>query len=225
MIGNRFIQFDPNANGKSRFEQLLDLFLQLLTYTSGDVNEALQWMNELDKKYQLTDEEYGMGDFIEDLKRNGYIKDNNETGALEITAKSEQSIRKKSLEEIFGKLKKSKQGDHTTNKPGQGDEISPDHRPFQFGDMLEQIDFTESIRNAQINHGVESFQMQEDDLQIRETDFKAQTSTVLMIDISHSMILYGEDRITPAKKVAMALSELITTKYPKDTLGHCSVWQ
>ena len=63
-----------------------------------------------------------------------------------------------------------------------------------------------------------SFNMQEDDLQIRETDFKSQTSTVLMIDISHSMILYGEDRITPAKKVAMALSELIQTKYPKDTL-------
>ena len=62
------------------------------------------------------------------------------------------------------------------------------------------------------------FSMHEDDLEIRETDFKSQTSTVLMIDISHSMILYGEDRITPAKKVAMALSELITTKYPKDTL-------
>jgi uncharacterized protein with von Willebrand factor type A (vWA) domain len=60
--------------------------------------------------------------------------------------------------------------------------------------------------------------MHEDDLEIRETDFKAQTSTVLMIDISHSMILYGEDRITPAKKVAMALAELITTTYPKDTL-------
>ncbi|MGN6355334.1 MAG: vWA domain-containing protein [Parafilimonas sp.] len=218
MIGNRFVKFDPAANGKSKFEQLLDIFMQLLTYTSGDADEALQWMNELDKKYQLTDDEYGMGDFIDDLKRNGYIKDNSETGALQITAKSEQSIRKKSLEEIFGKLKKSKQGDHATNKPGQGDEISPDYRPFQFGDMLEQIDFTESIRNAQINHGVESFQMHEDDLQIRETDFKAQTSTVLMIDISHSMILYGEDRITPAKKVAMALSELITTKYPKDTL-------
>ena len=84
--------------------------------------------------------------------------------------------------------------------------------------MLEQIDFTESIRNAQINRGIENFSMQEDDLQIRESDFKTQTSTVLMIDVSHSMILYGEDRITPAKKVAMALSELITTKYPKDTL-------
>lgn len=217
MLGHRFIKFDPNAEGKTKFEQMLDLFMQLLTYTNGDVSEALQWMNELDKKYQLTDDEYGMGDFIDDLKKNGYIKDN-ETGSISITAKSEQSIRKRSLEEIFGKLKKSRQGDHKTKKPGLGDEISPDSRPFQFGDMLEQIDFTESIRNAQINHGIDSFSLQEDDLQIRETDFKAQTSTVLMIDISHSMILYGEDRITPAKKVAMALSELITTKYPKDTI-------
>lgn len=218
MIGHRFVQYDPNAQGKTRFEQMLDLFMQLLTYTNGDVAEALQWMNELDKKYQLTDDEYGMGDFIDDLKNNGYIKDDPQTGAIEITGKSEQSIRKRSLEEIFGKLKKTKTGNHNTFKPGQGDELNPETRPFQFGDMLEQIDFTESIRNAQINHGVESFNMQEDDLQIRETDFKAQTSTVLMIDISHSMILYGEDRITPAKKVAMALSELITTKYPKDTL-------
>ncbi len=218
MLGHRFVQYDPNAQGKTRFEQMLDLLMQLLTYTNGDITEALQWMNELDKKYQLTDDEYGMGDFIDDLKHNGYIKEDQQTGAFEITGKSEQSIRKRSLEEIFGKLKKTKTGNHNTFKPGQGDELNPESRPFQFGDMLEQIDFTESIRNAQINHGVESFSMQEDDLQIRENDFKAQTSTVLMIDISHSMILYGEDRITPAKKVAMALSELITTKYPKDTL-------
>src|ERR1700754_834401 len=131
MRGFHFTKFNSNEDGKGRFDQLLDLFMQLLTYTSGDVSEALQWMNELDKKYQLTDDEYGMGDFIEDLKRNGYIRDNNETGAIEITAKSEQSIRKRSFEEIFGKLKKSRQGDHTTFKPGQGDEISPDHRPFQ----------------------------------------------------------------------------------------------
>lgn len=218
MLGHRFVQYDPNAQGKTRFEQMLDLFMQLLTYTNGDVAEALQWMNELDKKYQLADDEYGMGDFIDDLKTNGYIKEDQQSGKIDITGKSEQTIRKRSLEEIFGKLKKTKTGNHNTFKPGQGDELNPETRPFQFGDMLEQIDFTESIRNAQINHGVESFNMQEDDLQIRETDFKAQTSTVLMIDISHSMILYGEDRITPAKKVAMALSELITTKYPKDTL-------
>jgi uncharacterized protein with von Willebrand factor type A (vWA) domain len=218
MLGHRFIAFDSKQQGKTKFEQLLDVFTQLLTYTNGDFTEAMQWMNELDKQYKLTDADYGMGDFIEDLKDKGYINENPVNGDIKITGKAEQTIRKKSLEEIFGKLKKSKQGNHQTFKPGGGDEISPDTRPFQFGDLIEQIDFTESIRNAQINHGIESFRMGEDDLQIRETDFKTQTSTVLMIDISHSMILYGEDRITPAKKVAMALSELITTKYPKDTL-------
>ncbi|HUS03282.1 MAG TPA: VWA domain-containing protein [Chitinophagaceae bacterium] len=218
MLGHNFSKYDPGQNGKSPFEKLLNAFMQLLTYTSGDVAEALSWLTELDKEYDLTNEEYGIGDFIEDLKEKGYIDENKQNGEIKITPKTEQGIRKKSLEEIFGKLKKTKQGNHNTFKPGGGDEINPETRPFQFGDTLEQIDFTASIRNAQINHGIDSFKMHEDDLEIRETDFKAQTSTVLMIDISHSMILYGEDRITPAKKVAMALSELITTKYPKDTL-------
>jgi Ca-activated chloride channel family protein len=218
MIGHRFIQYIPDADGKTKFEHLLEVFMQLLTYSNGDASEALNWLTELDKKYQLTSNEYGMGDFIEDLIKNGYMKENEADGKFKITGKSEQTIRKQSLEEVFGKLKKSGKGNHQTFKPGQGDEVNSDTRPFQFGDMLEQIDFTESIRNAQINRGVESFSMHEDDLQIRESDFKTQTSTVLMIDISHSMILYGEDRITPAKKVAMALSELITTRYPKDTI-------
>jgi len=218
MKGFNFSKYDPDQNNKSRFEQLLDMFTQILTYTNGDVSEAMQWMNELDKQYNLTDNEYGMGDFYEDLKDKGYIDENNQNGEIKITPKTEQGIRKKSLEEIFGKIKKTKQGNHNTFKPGGGDEINPETRPFQFGDTLEQIDFTSSIRNAQINHGVDNFSLHEDDLDIRETDFKGQTSTVLMIDISHSMILYDEDRITPAKKVAMALSELIKTKYPKDTL-------
>jgi uncharacterized protein with von Willebrand factor type A (vWA) domain len=218
MLGHKFSKYDPSENNRSSFEKLLDAFMQLLTYTNGDVAEALSWLTELDKEYDLTNDEYGMGDFIEELKEKGYIDENRENGEIKITPKTEQGIRKRSLEEIFGKLKKTKQGNHNTFKPGSGDEINPETRQFQFGDTLEQIDFTASIRNAQINHGIDSFKMQEDDLEIRETDFKAQTSTVLMIDISHSMILYGEDRITPAKKVAMALSELITTKYPKDTL-------
>lgn len=218
MKGFHFTGFDPNDQQKTTFEKLLDLFMQLLTYTNGDATEALNWLTQLDKKYQLTNEEYGLGDFIDDLKENGYLDEKQQTGEFQITPKTEQGIRKRSLEEIFGKLKKTKSGDHNTFKPGLGGEINPETRPFQFGDMLEQIDFVSSIRNAQINHGIDAFRMQEDDLEIRETDFKTQTSTVLMIDISHSMILYGEDRITPAKKVAMALSELITTKYPKDTL-------
>ncbi len=218
MLGLRFTNFDPNEGSQDKFQQLLNLFLQLLTYTNGDFSEAMDWMNQLDRQYGLTNDEYGMGDFIDELKEKGYIDENPVNGSIKITGKTEQGIRKSSLEEIFGKLKKTKQGNHNTFKPGQGDELNAETRPFIFGDMMEQIDFTESIRNAQINHGIDSFRMQEDDLLIRETDYKSQTSTVLMIDISHSMILYGEDRITPAKKVAMALSELITTKYPKDTL-------
>ncbi|HEX8678279.1 MAG TPA: hypothetical protein VF700_13725, partial [Segetibacter sp.] len=163
MLGHRFTKFDPNADGKTKFEQLLNLFLQLLTYTNGDVSEALQWLNQLDNQYGLTSDEYGMGDFLDELKDKGYIDENPVNGTIAITAKTEQGIRRSSLEEIFGKLKKSKQGNHDTFKPGGGDEINPEMRPFQFGDTMEQIDFTESIRNAQINHGVESFNMQEDD--------------------------------------------------------------
>lgn len=192
--------------------------MELLNYTSGDAGEALSWLTQLDREHGLTTEEYGIGDFIEDLKKNGYLKEDEGDGSFRITGKSEQTIRKRSLEEIFGKLKKAKGGNHQTFKSGQGDEINPETKPYEFGDTLERIDFTGSLHNAYVNRGIENFSMHEDDLEIRGTDFKTQTSTVLMIDISHSMILYGEDRITPAKKVAMALSELITTRYPKDTL-------
>jgi uncharacterized protein with von Willebrand factor type A (vWA) domain len=122
------------------------------------------------------------------------------------------------LDQIFGKLKRSGAGNHKTGKSGQGDEHTGDFREYRYGDGLEHISMTESLKNAQVNHGIGSFQLSEEDLVVEDTQYKAQMSTILMIDISHSMILYGEDRITPAKKVAMALSELITTRYPKDTL-------
>ncbi|MBD0350690.1 MAG: hypothetical protein ICV65_06015, partial [Flavisolibacter sp.] len=133
MKGFHFTKYDPSAEGKSQFEQLLDLFLQLLTYTNGDVAEALQWLSQLDKKYELTNDEYGMGDFIDELKEKGYITEKEDRSEIKITPKTEQSIRKRSLEEIFGKLKKSKTGDHQTFKPGLGDEVNPESRPFQFG--------------------------------------------------------------------------------------------
>ncbi len=218
MLGYNFSKFDPGANDKSPFEKLLDVFTELLQYTSGDASEALHWLSQLDKEYRLTNNDYGIGDFIEDLKANGYLKEDERDGSFKITPKTEQSIRKRSLEEIFGKMKKARQGNHRTFKSGRGDEPAPEIRPYEFGDAPENIDYTGSLKNAFINHGVDSLSLREGDLEIHETEFKAQTSTVLMIDISHSMILYGEDRITPAKRVAMALSELITTRYPKDTL-------
>ncbi len=220
MLGYRFTEYTPDqqAGGQSTFDQLLKIFMELMVITSGDVSETLQWMTSLDNQYGITNSDYGMGDFIQDLKDKGYITDENPQGAFEVTAKTERSIRKSALEEIFGKLKKTAKGDHKTHHSGFGDEPNTDRRDYQFGDTLEQIAMTDSIRNAQINHGISNFTLTEDDLEVNDTEYKTQTSTVLMIDISHSMILYGEDRITPAKKVAMALAELITTKYKKDTL-------
>ena len=206
---------------KSPFDRLFEIFKEIITHTSGDLDEALDWMKQLDEEYQLTTDEYTLDDFVEDLKKKGYIReeiDSEGGGGMAITAKTERAIRQQALEQIFGKLKKGTSGNHRTNRVGRGDEHTGDFRNYQFGDSLSRISMTESLRNAQINHGIGDFQMSEEDLVVEETHLKSQMSTVLMIDISHSMILYGEDRITPAKKVAMALAELITTRYPKDTL-------
>ena len=213
----------------SPFDKLFEIFQELITHTSGDVDEALDWLRELDEEYGLTDEDYTIEDFIEDLKSKGYLREEftNEgeegegvpgEGDLSITAKMERVIRQRALDQIFGKLRRSGSGNHRTKKAGRGDEHTGDFREYRYGDPLENISMTESFKNAQINHGIDGFSLTEDDLVVEDTHYKAQMSTVLMIDISHSMILYGEDRITPAKKVAMALAELITTRYPKDTL-------
>lgn len=216
MRGFEFSKYLPNDLPKGGFDELLKLFTELLNYTAGDAGETLAWMNELDKQYKFTNNDYGMGNFIDDLKEKGYLKE--EDGEVKITAKTEQTIRKSALEEIFGKLKKAGKGNHNSNMSGIGEEKNADRREFSFGDSLDMIDMTASIQNAQINHGIGDFTLTDRDLEVEEKDYKTLTSTVLMIDISHSMILYGEDRITPAKKTAMALAELIKTKYPKDTL-------
>lgn len=230
--GFRFTKYE--APNQSPFEKLFEIFQELVTHTSGDVEEALDWLRELDKEYQLTTEDYTIEDFIEDLKAKGYLReeididgdkkegsegeDGKGPGSLSITAKLERALRQKALDQIFGKLKRSGSGNHKTGKLGKGDEHSGEFREYRFGDTLERISMTESLRNAQINNGLDNFSLSEADLVVEDTEHKAQMSTVLMIDISHSMILYGEDRITPAKKVAMALAEFITTRYPKDTL-------
>ena len=205
----------------SPFDKLFGIFKELITHTSGDFEEAIEWLRELDKEYELTDENYTIEDFIEDLKAKGYIReeiDENGGSGMGITAKTERAIRQTALENIFGNLNKSGAGNHKTKASGQGDEMTGEFRSYHFGDSLEKISLTESLKNAQINHGIGEFELTEEDLVVEDTQYKSQMSTVLMIDISHSMILYGEDRITPAKKVAMALAELITTRYPKDTI-------
>lgn len=216
MIGYQFSEFIPQPDTRTPFEKLLDLFLELMVYTSGDVEETFRWMEEIDKEHGITTEDYTLEDFRKELEEKSFVKQS-ATGS-ELTGKGEKIIRKRSLDQIFGKLKKTSGGDHRTSITGQGDEQTSDRRPFQYGDQVNQIDFTQSIKNSQLRSGIDQFNLREEDLEVVKNQHKSQMSTVLMIDISHSMILYGEDRITPAKKVAMALAELILTRYPKDSL-------
>lgn len=229
MLGLRFSEF--TGQGQSPFDKLFAVFKEILLHTSGEVDEAIDWLRQLDEEYELSTADYSIDDFLEELKRRGYLReeididpegtgapDEDGQGALRLSGKMEKALRESALEQIFGKLKRSANGQHQTKFSGAGDERSADMRAYQFGDSLDQINMSESLKNAFQRSAGAFSDLQQDDLVVHESFHKAQISTVLMIDISHSMILYGEDRITPAKKVALALAEFIRSRYPKDTL-------
>jgi len=218
MLFWQFRKFNPDDRTGNTFEDLLKLFQELLLHSSGRVPEALNWLTQLDNRYNLTTPEYGIADFIRELKEKGFIKEDPRTGDMSPAAKMEIGLRRKALDDVFDELKKSGRGEHRTNAIGLGDETTSEIKPYEWGDALDHIAVSETIKSAHINHGIDDFHLTQEDVQVHERFYQSQMSTVLMIDISHSMILYGEDRITPAKKVAMALAELITTRYPKDTL-------
>ena len=130
----------------------------------------------------------------------------------------EKALRKFALKKIFGQIKKSRSGNHKSKYSGFDDDDSNDFKNYQYGDQVDNIIVSESLKNMYTRTGSDELDLISDDIVVKNSTHNSQMSTVLMIDISHSMILYGVDRITPAKKVAMALAELITTRYPKDTL-------
>ena len=166
----------------SHFDRVFDVFKDLLTHTSGDIEEAFEWLDMLDKEYDIFTDEYTLADFEEDLRKRGYIKkeDDSEDGNTGtgkgkniLTAKLEAALREYALDQIFGKLKKSGIGNHRTNKSGVGDELDGDNRNFQYGDDLSTVNMTESLKNAQINNGIADLRMTEDDLIVEETKHKA----------------------------------------------------
>ena len=204
----------------SPFEKLFNIFKELIIHTSGDFDEAINWLRELDKEYQLTDENYTIDDFINDLLSKGYISKQIQAGEekTKISSKTERLLRKHVLKHLFGKLKKTKKGNHKTKFSSSGVDDNLNIKGFEYGDPLDRILLTESLKNAIISSGENDLTLKKEDIVVWDSNHNSQMSTVLMIDVSHSMILYGEDRITPAKKVAMALVEYIKTKFPKDTI-------
>jgi uncharacterized protein with von Willebrand factor type A (vWA) domain len=206
-----------SSTDSGRLDQLVSLFSYLALQTSGDVEEALEWLRQLAEEYGLFDENLDMDDLLARLREMGLIEDLDARPVL--TARGIQRIRQDALREIFTSLKKSPGGAHESPSTGAGVDRLSETRKFSFGDHPTNIDLTSTLSNAFRRGGVEDFTLREEDLEVYETELLSSCATVLMLDISHSMILYGEDRITPAKQVAAALSELIITRFPKDYLA------
>ena len=214
---HRFFHLDPEL-----IRSILDglslerLFNQLLLASAGDAENAMNWMRELQERGYI-DAKVDLEAFFDALEDRRLIARDGEGGAM-LTSAGERNIRKEAFEEIFSSLSRGSAGYHPVRSVGEGSEQLPETRKYRFGDDVHRLDGMSSIRNA-LKRTLGDLELSEDDLEVHETEHLTACSTVVAIDISHSMVLYGEDRITPAKKVALALTELITTKYPKDSLG------
>lgn len=214
----RYSAWRPDSStDEQRLAQMISLFSTLVTQTNGDVDEAIEWLKMLGEEYGLFDDEMTLDDLVDKLRELGLVEDTR-TGTR-LTAAGIRRIRQDALQEIFSSLKKAPLGSHESPFLGKGVDRLSETRKFTFGDQPTNIDLTSTLSNAFRRDGIDEFMLREDDFEVYETEHQTSCATVLMIDISHSMILYGEDRITPAKQVALALSELIMTKYPKDYLA------
>ena len=149
----------------------------------------------------------------------GQVGEGQQQARFEITDKSLDFLGFKALRDLLGSLGKSSFGRHDTRDMATGIETSGASKPYEFGDTL-NLDITATLSNAIQREGLNlPLNIEYRDLQVHQCEYQSSCATVLMLDCSHSMILYGEDRFTPAKKVAMALSHLIRTQYPGDSLS------
>jgi Ca-activated chloride channel family protein len=149
----------------------------------------------------------------------GQIGQDQQQAKFEITDKSLDFLGFKTLRDLLGSLGKSSFGRHDTRDLATGIEARGSAKTYEFGDTL-NLDITATLSNAIQREGLTlPLNIEYSDLQVHQCEYQSSCATVLMLDCSHSMILYGEDRFTPAKKVAMALSHLIRTQYPGDSLS------
>lgn len=146
-----------------------------------------------------------------------------ENARFEVTDKGMDFLGYKALRELLGPLGKSSLGRHDTRHQAAGVETNGSSKQYEFGDSL-NLDITSTLSNVFAREGTDfnkhngRLNLEYSDLQVQQADYQSSCATVVLLDCSHSMILYGEDRFTPAKRVAMALAHLIRTQYPGDTI-------
>jgi len=203
-------------DGEMFDEEMRDRLQQM--HMDGDLEELIEKLIE-----RLQQEDYISIDQPHDPSKNssvgGQVGDPQQQARFEITDKSLDFLGFKALRDLLGSLGKSSFGRHDTRDMATGIEASGASKPYEFGDTL-NLDITATLSSAIQREGLGlPLNLEYRDLQVHQCEYQSSCATVLMLDCSHSMILYGEDRFTPAKKVAMALSQLIRTQYPGDSLS------
>jgi Ca-activated chloride channel family protein len=224
---------DP-SNGEHTMEELRRAIEQALLngdMLNDELREQLQQMQgegSLEELIEQLIERMQQEDYIsidqphDPTKRSsvgGQVGDAQPQARFEITDKSLDFLGYKALRDLLGSLGKSSFGRHDTRDMATGIESSGASRQYEFGDTL-NLDITATLSSAIQREGLSlPLNIEYSDLQVHQCEYQSSCATVLMLDCSHSMILYGEDRFTPAKKVAMALSHLLRTQYPGDSLS------
>lgn len=231
----RFIYQETNQELLKKILFIKDLesiFQELMTHLQGDVDRILKTMQELQQKGYI-DESFNLRDFEDHLREKGIIRsfenqkgndekvDSKKYPHYQLSKSGQIHLRDHVFRQVFSTLKrKGGMGEHTLPYSGNfGFENTESKRPFQFGDAVNEVNFIESFKNTILRSGKFHLDLEESDLEVMEKNMAVDMAIVLLIDISHSMILYGEDRITTAKKLALALVHLITTRFPKDDLS------
>jgi Ca-activated chloride channel family protein len=203
-------------NGEMFDEEMRDRLQQM--QMEGELEELIEKLIE-----RMQQEDYISIDQPHDPSQpssvGGQVGDGQQQARFEITDKSLDFLGFKALRDLLGSLGKSSFGRHDTRDMATGIEASGASKPYEFGDVL-NLDITATLSSAIQREGLGlPLNLEYNDLQVHQCEYQSSCATVLMLDCSHSMILYGEDRFTPAKKVAMALSQLIRTQYPGDSLS------
>ncbi len=208
--------FDENGNSRDhRLEELIDRLIQRLLQ-EGYLN-AVGDRDELEAT--LGEDGQARKARYSDQRRQGEIEAYKKPNIkFEITEKGIDFLGYKTLKNLMSGLGKSTLGSHDTRYLATGVEADRSSKPYEYGDSL-NLDVTATLLNAIGREGLTvPLNLEYKDLMVRQSEYQSSCATVLMLDCSHSMILYGEDRFTPAKRVALALAHLIRTQYPGDSL-------
>ncbi len=231
---SNFYEMDPERT----MEQLHQALLEALQQQGKISDELLKQMFENWEDYQKSELAERIDQMLQQLADEGYIRieqpnpaqsesketeqgqlmDGEGKAKFEVTDKALDFLGFRTLKDLLGSLGKSSFGRHDTRELATGVEADGSSRRYEFGDTL-NLDVNATLLSAIQRNGLKiPLELGYQDLQVRQCEYQSSCATVLMLDCSHSMILYGEDRFTPAKKVALALTHLIRTQYPGDTL-------